>query len=170
MLRPLLANDADSLARYANDPAVAQNLRDRFPHPYQRADAEAYIAHVTTRSQQTSFGIVVGTEAIGTISLMLGDDIARCCAEVGYWLGQPFWGRGIATDALRAATSYGFATFGLTRVFAVPFASSRGSVRVLEKAGYVREGLMRRSAIKNGVILDQWLYATYNDGSDATVT
>ena len=137
VLRPLIASDADALARYANDPAVAQNLRDRFPHPYQRADAEAYITHVATRPRQTSFGIVVGTEAIGTISLLLGDDIARCSAEIGYWIGQPFWGRGIATDALRAATSFAFATFGLARVFAVPFASSSGSARVLEKAGMV---------------------------------
>lgn len=170
LLRPLVASDADALARHANDPAVAQNLRDRFPHPYQRADAEAYIAHVATRPQQTSFGIVVGTEAIGTISLMLGDDIARCSAEVGYWIGQQFWGRGIATDALRAATRYAFDTLGLARVFAVPFASSGGSVRVLEKAGYLREGLMRRSAIKHGVILDQWLYAAYRDGLDTTGT
>lgn len=170
VLRPLVASDADSLARHANDPAVAQNLRDRFPHPYQRADAESYIAHVTTRPQQTSFGIVVGTDAIGTISLMLGDDIARCSAEVGYWVGQSFWGRGIATEALRAATRYAFATVGLARVFAVPFASSHGSVRVLEKVGYVREGLMRHSAIKLGVIHDQWLYAMYQDGLDAPVT
>ncbi len=170
LLRPLIASDADALARHANDPAVAQNLRDRFPHPYQRTDAEFYIAHVATRPQQTSFGIVVGTEAIGTISLILGDDIARCSAEVGYWVGQSFWGRGIATDALLAATRYAFATFSIARVFAVPFASSRGSVRVLEKAGYVREGVMRRSAIKNGVILDQWLYATYGESVGPTVT
>lgn len=170
LLRPLVANDAESLARYANDAAVAQNLRDRFPHPYQRADADAYIAHVMARPVHTSFGIVVGTEAIGTIGLMLGDDVARCSAEIGYWIGQPFWGRGIATDALRAATRYAFAMFALTRVFAVPFVSTGRSVRVLEKAGYLREGLMRRSAIKHGVILDQWLYATYRDAVDATDT
>lgn len=166
LLRPLISSDAPSLARYANNPAVAQNLRDRFPHPYALADAESYIAHVATRPVQTSFGIVVDAEAIGTISLMLGDDISRCSAEIGYWIGQPFWGRGIATDALRAATSYAFATFELTRVFAVPFTSSLGSVRVLEKAGYVREGMLRQSAIKNGVILDQWMYARYKDASD----
>jgi ribosomal-protein-alanine N-acetyltransferase len=163
VLRPLVASDAGSLARYANNPAVAQNLRDRFPHPYSLADAEWYIAHVASRAVQTSFGIVVDGEAIGSISLMLGDDISRCSAEIGYWIGQPFWGRGIATDALRAATKYAFETFDLTRIFAVPFVSTQRSSRVLEKAGYVREGLMRRSAIKNGVIHDQWLYAIYQD-------
>ena len=170
LLRPFVATDADSLARYANDPAVARNLRDRFPHPYHRADADAYIAHVATRPIQTTFGIVVGNEAIGSISLMLGDDIARRSAEVGYWIGQPFWGRGIAADALRAATHYAFTTLGLARVFAVPFATTTRSVRVLEKAGYVREGLMRRSALKHGELLDQWLYAAYDSGVDAPVT
>jgi ribosomal-protein-alanine N-acetyltransferase len=166
VLRPLVPQDAESLAHYANDPEVAKNLRDRFPHPYQRSDADAYIAHVATRSPQTGFGIVVDGQAIGTIGLILGDDISRCSAEIGYWIGQPFWGRGIATDALRAMTRYGFATFELTRVFAVPFASTSRSTRVLEKAGYVREGVMRQSAVKNGVIHDQWLFATYRDAMD----
>lgn len=163
LLRPLVASDAESLARHANDHDVARNLRDRFPHPYSQADAEWYIAHVATRPVQTSFGIVVDDEAIGSISLMVGDDISRKSAEVGYWIGQSFWGRGIAVDALCAATEYAFSTLNLVRVFAVPFATSVRSTRVLEKAGYVREGLMRQSALKNGEILDQWLYAAYAD-------
>ena len=163
LLRPLVASDAESLARHANDADVAKNLRDRFPHPYTRADADAYIAHLATRPIQTSFGIVVGNEAIGSISLMPGDDISRRAAEVGYWIGQPFWGRGIAADALFAITQYAFTTLGLARVFAVPLASTLGSIRVLEKVGYVREGVMRRSALKGGVLMDQWMYAAYDD-------
>jgi RimJ/RimL family protein N-acetyltransferase len=155
--------DAESLARHANDHGVWKNLRDRFPHPYSVADANAYIEHVASRSLQTSFGIVVEDQAIGNISLMLGDDIARLSAEVGYWIGQAFWGRGIMVEALRAATQYAFDSLGLVRVFAVPFATTTRSARVLEKAGYVREGLMRRSAVKDGVILDQLLYAAYSD-------
>lgn len=163
LLRPLITSDAESLARHADDAEVARNLRDRFPHPYRLADAEWYIAHVASRPLQTSFGIVVDDAAIGTISIMLGEDISRCAAEIGYWIGQPFWGRGIMTDALRATTAYAFETFPLTRVFAVPFVSTTRSVRVLEKAGYVLEGRMKQSAIKNGVVLDQWLYAAYRD-------
>jgi RimJ/RimL family protein N-acetyltransferase len=163
LLRPLVAADAPALARHANDRTVWQNLRDRFPHPYSEMDAQEYIAHVASRPIQSSFGIVVDGEAIGNISLMLGDDIAKRSAEVGYWIGRAFWGRGIALDALRATTQYAFSELALARVFAVPFARTAQSVRVLEKAGYVLEGVMRRSAVKEGVLLDQLLYAAYDD-------
>jgi RimJ/RimL family protein N-acetyltransferase len=98
-------------------------------------------------------------EAAGTVTLVPGDDIARHTAEIGYWLGRRFWGRGVATDAVRAAARYGFAQLGMHRVFALPFAHNAASARVLEKAGYQLEGRTRRSAVKDGVVLDQWLYA-----------
>ena len=167
LLRPLVTADAESLARHANDHGVWRNLRDRFPHPYTVADAQAYIAHAAARPVQTSFGIVVDGEAIGNIGLMLGEDIARRSAEVGYWIGRAFWGRGIAVDALRATTQYAFDTLALARVFAVPFATTSRSVRVLEKAGYVREGVMRHSAVKEGRLLDQLLYAAYSPSVSA---
>ena len=163
LLRPLELADAESLACQANDRGVWQNLRDRFPHPYTQADAVAYIEHVARRPVQTSFGIEVDGQAVGSISLMLGDDIARQTAEIGYWIGREFWGRGIMVDAVRATTRYAFEVLGLVRVFAVPFVTSTRSSRVLEKAGYVNEGLMRRSAVKEGRILDQFLYAAYSD-------
>ena len=94
---------------------------------------------------------------------MLGEDIARQTAEVGYWIGREFWGRGIMVEAVRAVTQYGFEALGLVRVFALPFVTSTRSSRVLEKAGYVKEGVMRRSAVKEGRILDQTLYAAYSD-------
>ena len=167
LLRPLVAADAESLARHANDHGVWRNLRDRFPHPYTVADAQAYIAHAAARPVQTSFGIVVDGEAIGNIGLMLGADIARRSAEVGYWIGRAFWGRGIAVDALRATTQYAFDSLALARVFAVPFATTSRSVRVLEKAGYVKEGVMRHSAVKEGRLLDQLLYAAYSPSVSA---
>ncbi|CAA9305278.1 MAG: hypothetical protein AVDCRST_MAG40-630 [uncultured Gemmatimonadaceae bacterium] len=163
LLRPLVASDAASLAAHANDVDVWRNLRDRFPHPYSTADAEAYIAAVAAAPRQTSFGIVIDGAAAGTVSLVPGDDIARATAEIGYWVGRRFWGRGVTTDAVRAATRYAFAELGMHRVFAVPFAHNAASNRVLEKAGYTREGLMRRSALKAGEVLDQWLYAAYDD-------
>src|SRR5471032_2961039 len=163
LLRPLVAGDAPSLARHANDYGVWQNLRDRFPHPYSERDGEEYITIVAARPVQTSFGIMVDGEAAGGISLMLGDDIARRTAEVGYWIGREYWGRGIMVEAVRAATHFAFAELDLTRVFALPFASSVRSARVLEKAGYVREGITRRSAVKEGVVLDQIIYAAYDD-------
>ena len=163
LLRPLELGDAQSLARHANDRGVWQNLRDRFPHPYSEADAVAYIEHVRARPVQTSFGIDVDGQAIGSISLMLGEDIARRTAEVGYWIGREYWGRGIMVDALQATTRYAFEVLDLVRVYAVPFVTTTRSSRVLEKAGYVLEGVMRRSAEKDGVILDQFLFAAYND-------
>lgn len=161
LLRALIPADAVTLAALANDRDVWLNLRDRFPHPYSLADAEAWIASSSAHTPQTSFGIIVDGQAVGGISLMLGQDIERVSAEVGYWLGRPFWGRGIVSDAVRAATAYAFDELGMLRVFAVPFAHNAASRRVLEKAGYVLEGVMKQSAIKNGVILDQYLYAAY---------
>ena len=163
LLRPLVAADAQALASHANDRDVWLNLRDRFPHPYSVRDAEEYIAAVGGRPLQTSFGLVVDGEAAGSVSLMLGQDVERRTAEIGYWLGRAFWGRGIATEAVRAATLYAFDQLGMHRVFAVPFGRNPASTRVLEKAGYVREGIMRRSAIKDGELIDQILYAAYDD-------
>ncbi len=164
-LRPPRPGDAASLARHANDREIWLNLRDRFPHPYALADAEAYIARVREAAPDpaTAFAIEVDGEVAGGITLMPGHDIERVSAELGYWLGRAHWGRGIVTDAVRAMTGHAFATLGLRRVFAVPFAHNVASQRVLEKAGYVREGTMRRCAIKDGVLLDQQLYAAYDD-------
>lgn len=162
-LRPLVPDDAPALARHADDREIWLNLRDRFPHPYTEADAVAYIAHVAGRTPTTSMGIVVDGDAVGVLTLMPGADVERLNAEVGYWLGRAFWGRGIATDALRVATGHAFSTLGMHRVFAVPYVRNVASHRVLEKAGYVREGTLRRSAIKDGVLLDQHLYAAYDD-------
>jgi [ribosomal protein S5]-alanine N-acetyltransferase len=134
-------------------------MRDSFPHPYTHENAEEWIALVRYKKPQTQFAIEVRGEAAGGIGLMLRSDIERRSAEVGYWLGEALWGKGVATAAVRGLTEYGFNVFGLTRVFAVPFANNPASARVLEKAGYAREGVMRRSAIKEGIVLDQVLYA-----------
>jgi RimJ/RimL family protein N-acetyltransferase len=100
----------------------------------------------------------VDNEAAGGIGFMLLPDVERVSAEIGYWLGETHWGRGICTEALRAVTQYAIQQHGLTRVFALPFAHNVASCRVLEKAGFVLEGHLRRSAVKNGRIEDQKLY------------
>lgn len=159
MLRPWREGDEPALVRHADSHAVWRGLRDRFPRPYTRADAEAWISLCRDMNPQTRLAIEVGGEAAGGITLEPGDDINRRTAEIGYWLGEALWGRGIATAAVRAMTGYGFETLGLTRVFAVPLANNPASARVLEKCGYALEGRMRRSAVKEGVVLDQLLYA-----------
>jgi RimJ/RimL family protein N-acetyltransferase len=153
------AGDCESLAKYANNRNIWVNLRDRFPHPYTRRDAREFIRHARGVSPETAFAIAVNGEAVGGIGFMLQSDVERVSAEIGYWLGEPFWGRGIATEALAAVTKYAIDTFALTRVYALPFAWNVGSCRVLEKCGYVLEGRLRRSAMKDGQIVDQLQYA-----------
>ena len=151
--------DAEPLARHADNRKIWLNLRDVFPHPYTPSDAREFIRSVRHRAPETTFAIAMGEEAVGSVGFVLRVDVERVSAEIGYWLAEPFWGRGIATEALVAATDYAITTHRLTRVYALPFAWNGASCRVLEKAGYVLEGRLRRSAIKNGVITDQMQYA-----------
>jgi RimJ/RimL family protein N-acetyltransferase len=151
--------DAEALARHADNHKIWLNLRDAFPHPYTSHDAREFIRSLRNRTPETTFAIAVNGEAAGSVGFVLRHDVERVSAEIGYWLAEPFWGRGIATEALVAATSFAIATHSLTRIYALPFAWNAASCRVLEKAGYVLEGRLRRSAIKNGVITDQMQYA-----------
>jgi RimJ/RimL family protein N-acetyltransferase len=151
--------DATSLARYANNRNVWINLRDRFPHPYSLQDAEAFIGRALAMDPETVFAIAVEGEAVGGIGFGLQQDVERVAAEIGYWLGEPLWNRGIMTAALVAVTEHAISAHGLTRVYALPFEWNDASVRVLEKAGYLREARLRRSAVKDGRVIDQFLYA-----------
>src|SRR5262249_28771212 len=144
---------------HANNRRIWMNLRDRFPYPYTKRDGQRFIRGTRESDPETAFAIAVDDVAVGGIGFVLQQDVERVWAEIGYWLGESFWGRGITTEALTAVTRHAIANHGLTRLFAVPFAHNTASCRVLEKAGYVREGLMRRSAIKDGRIVDQLLYA-----------
>lgn len=163
VVRSYRLDDAASLAKHGNNRRIWENLRDRFPHPFTDAYAVDYITRVVADPDATSFAIDVGGEAVGGISLHAGTDIERIGAEIGYWLGEEFWGRGIMTAAIGLVTDYAFAKRGLVRVFAVPFTTNIGSIRALEKVGYQREAIMRRSAIKDGTVRDQYLYAIVRD-------
>jgi [ribosomal protein S5]-alanine N-acetyltransferase len=158
-IRSWRASDVGSLVQHANNRDVWINLRDRFPYPYTKGDGQAFIKLARQMRPETFFAIAVDQIAVGGIGFVLQQDVDRVSAEVGYWLGQPFWGRGIVTEVLVATTTYAIDQHGLTRVFAVPFARNLGSCRVLEKAGYVLEGRLRRSAMKDGQIIDQLQYA-----------
>jgi ribosomal-protein-alanine N-acetyltransferase len=158
-IRSWRAADLESLVKYANNRNIWISVRDRFPHPYTRGAGRQFIRTTRRSDPETVFAIAVGREAVGGIGFMLQGDVDRVSAEIGYWVGEPFWGRGIASEALIAITRYAIERHGLTRVFAVPFASNLASCRVLEKAGYVLEGRLRRSAVKDGAIIDQLQYA-----------
>ena len=160
LLRPWAHSDVSALVRYANNRKIWANVRDRFPHPYTRTDAEQWTSYASKKSPVTDFAIEVNGEAAGGIGLVLREDVERCGAEVGYWLGEPFWGKGIATAALQALTAYAFAEFPyLVRLFAMTYEDNLASQRVLEKAGFVREGVLRKNAFKDGRYRDQPIYA-----------
>ena len=160
-IRPWELTDAESLQRHANNREVSRQLRDRFPFPYELDQAKQFVGWITKQQAPTVWAIDVKREAVGGIGIELHSDVERVSAEIGYWLGQEYWNRGIATDALRAVTVEAFKRFQITRLYALPFADHAASVRVLEKAGYVREGHLRQSAIKHGKIRDQLMFAAY---------
>ena len=152
-------DDLQALLRHANNAKIAANLRDQFPHPYTRRDGIDFLDFARSQEPECAFAIEHGDEAMGGVGFLVGRDIARMSAEMGYWLSEDFWGRGIATRAVTAMSEWAFDNYKLTRVFAMAFAHNTASIRVLEKSGFAREGVMQRSAIKNGVILDQILFA-----------
>ena len=140
-----------TVAAYANNRNIAVNLRDGFPHPYTLSDAEAYITGCmeTGDGQQLCRAVVVGGEAVGSIGVFLRDG-GR--AELGYWLAEPFWGRGIMTDAVRQLCALAFIRFAISSIFATPYAYNTASRRVLEKAGFQFEGFARDHTCSRGAL------------------
>jgi RimJ/RimL family protein N-acetyltransferase len=153
--------DVRSLVRHANNRRIWMNLRDRFPHPYTDADGQAFLASAATQVPSWTWAIEVDGEAAGGIGLSRLADIERVSAEIGYWLGEAYWGRGITTEAVTAVTAAALSRGDLSRIFALPFADNVASIRVLEKAGYALEGRLPQSAIKDGVIRDQLMFGAY---------
>ena len=157
--RPFATSDCEALRRLADNPRVSANLRDQFPSPYTRADAELWIDLNLKRSTQTSMAITVGGEFAGGIGIVLGDDIHRYSAEIGYWLGESYWGQGIVTSCLIDFCPWVFDNFNVNRLFAGVFDNNPGSARVLEKAGFEYEGRLRSAVTKRGRTFDELLYA-----------
>jgi len=158
-LREWRPGDVESLARHANNVKVSRNLHDAFPHPYTRADAETWIKQTASVPAGTVLAIVVDGKAVGGIGIHPGTDVHRRTAAIGYWLGEAYWGRGIVTEALRAMTEHVFATFDFERLEAFVFEWNPASARVLEKAGYTREAVLRKRVTKEGRTVDCLLYA-----------
>ena len=158
-VRSWRADDAASLARHADSRNVWLNVRDHFPHPYTEADAVGWLEQVGESPPETQFAIEVDGEAAGGIGFFLQRDVERRSAEIGYWLGEGHWNRGIMTRVVRAVTDYGFVTFDLIRIYAQVFSWNPASCRVLEKVGYQLEGRLRRAVVKDGQVLDQLVYA-----------
>ena len=158
-LRPLVATDAPSIARFANNRKVWRNLRNSFPQPYSLADAEEFIERINDQPGPPVLGIEVDDQVVGTVGVRLKEYIETGTAELGYWLGEEYWGRGIATEATRALIPYALEKFQLRRIDAWVYDWNPASARVLEKCQFTLEGIARRSAIKDGQIADRMLYA-----------
>lgn len=156
-------SDAGSITRLADSRSVWRNLRDRFPHPYSRRDARAWIRAARRVTPETFFAIDVEGEAVGGIGLHPQADVMRRSMEIGYWLGEPYWGRGIASEAVAAITRYAFERFEIARVFAYVFEWNPASARVLEKAGYRLEGRLRKAVTKEGTTMDMLVYGFTED-------
>lgn len=158
-IRDYREGDEPSLVEHANNYKIWRNLRDRFPHPYTMRDAVEWVRLANAAEPVTHFAIDVGGAAVGGIGLILEEDVYRLSAEIGYWLGESYWGRGIVSEAVRALTRYAFDTFQLNRIYAEVFAWNPGSMRVLEKAGYEFEGRLRHGIFKDGQVTDAMMYA-----------
>jgi RimJ/RimL family protein N-acetyltransferase len=158
-LRPWRMEDLDSLVRYANNPNIARFLTDKFPHPYTAEGGRAFIAFANQSVPIRIFAIDIDGQASGGIGIHPQEDIYRKNAELGYWLGEPFWGQGIMSRAIGLAVAYAFEHFDIDRVFARPFGSNLASQKVLEKNHFVLEGRYHQVLIKNGIREDEMVYA-----------
>jgi len=168
ILRPWNLEDLDNLVKFADNKKIADNLTDAFPHPYTREDGIAYIsahhpggAHHPNGVHEPGkiFAIEVDGIGCGSIGIFPQRDIHRKNAEMGYWLAEEYWGRGIMTGAVKQVVEYGFKTFDINRIFARPFSTNLASQRVLEKAGMKLEARFEKSLFKNGQFLDELVYS-----------
>ncbi len=158
-LRPLSQDDAPRLAELANNAEVSRNMRDAFAHPYTLKDAQGFIERVSSADPTTVFGIEADGVYVGNIGVHPAQDVYRKSAEVGYFIGRPYWNRGIASKALHLIVQFGFEQLGMKRLYACAFSYNPASARVLEKCGFQQEGISRMAVYKEGQFFDEWRYA-----------
>jgi len=158
-VRPWRLDDAESVARHANNRKIWLTVRDLFPHPYTIQDAHEFLQRATREQPEMKFCVEIDGTAVGGIGVHPGQDVHRNTATMGYWLGEQFWGRGIMTEAVTAVTDFCFDNFPLRRISAEVFSSNPASARVLEKAGFTFEGSLKCHVLKEGKLLDSLLYA-----------
>ena len=158
VIRDWSRSDRASLIRLANNRRIWRNLTHGFPHPYTEADAEGWFGLLEKMPEPTHWAIDVGGQAAGGIGVILGEGIYVKSGHFGYWLGEEYWGRGIMTQAVQAVAPYAMSRFDLLRLDSPVFAWNPASMRVLEKCGFVKEGVSRASVFKDGEVTDQVLY------------
>lgn len=161
-IRAFQLEDKVILAQLANNKNVWDNLRNRMPHPYSEQDAENFIQMALQAELPSIFAITYNGELCGGIGLHLQDDVYTNTAELGYWLGEPYWRKGIISQAIPLILAHGFKTLQLRRIFAGVFEYNAGSIRALEKAGFKKEGCLKQAVIKNGKVWDEHRYGFLN--------
>lgn len=159
VLRPWNDKDADSLVANADNINIARFMTDGFPHPYTVENARSFIAMATKDVPVHIFAIEAEGKAVGGIGIHPQADVMKKNAELGYWLGEPYWGKGIITAAVRQMVDFAFSTYDITRIYARPFGNNAASQKVLQKAGFILEARIEKNIFKNGEFLDELIYA-----------
>lgn len=159
ILRPWTMADLDSLVKYGNNKNIAKNMTDKFPHPYTAEKGKLFIEYTQQSSPANIMAIVVNGEPVGSIGIHPQSDIHCKNAELGYWLGEPFWGKGIITKAIPQMVTYGFKHWDINRIFARPFGTNLASQKVLEKCGFKLEARFEKTYFKYGEYVDELVYA-----------
>lgn len=161
IIRKWRLEDAGELAEMISNKKIQDNLRDGLPYPYTVKDAEDYIRAMLAadRNATYAFAIVADQRVVGSIGVFRGTNIHYRTAEMGYYVGESYWGRGIGTSAVKQACAYIFQNTDIIRIYAEPFSTNEGSCRILEKAGFRLEGVLHQNAVKNGEIIDMKMYA-----------
>lgn len=157
-LRELKSVDIYALVRNANNIKIWKNMKDSFPHPYTLEDATALVRFVHDNNIKVVKAIEFKGEFVGIISLHLEDDVFRFNAEIGYWIGEMYWGKGIGTKAIELMTAFGFKELKLNRIYAQVFENNIGSMIILERNGYLKEGILRQAIFKEGKFLSNIIY------------
>ena len=163
LLREFKKTDIHTLAILANNKNVSNNLRDAFPSPYTISDAEEFINNCKEQNPTTTFAIEWNSEYVGNIGLIIGTDVYRKSAEIGYFIGEPFWNNGITSNAIKLITEYGFDVLELKRIFSGVFEYNIASMRVLEKNGYKKDGVFLKAIYKNGKFYNEHRYYKLNN-------
>lgn len=159
ILREWWLDDAESLLKHANNPRISATMREIFPFPYTAGDALRFLTMVTSQHGSLFLAIERDEEAVGGIGIHPLDDVRRQTAEIGYWVSESYWGRGIATDAVQGSIPVAFRECNLLRLQAGVYSNNPASMRILEKCGFLREAIHRQAILKRGVVLDEVVFA-----------
>lgn len=162
-LRRFRKTDNIRLAELCNNKKIWDNLRDTIPFPYSLNDADFFIKKCKGENPIMNFAIEYKNELAGCIGFVRQEDVYRMSAELGYWIGEPFWNLGIATASVKMMVEYGFESLNLIRIYSKVFDFNKPSQRVLEKAGFRLEGVLKSAVIKNRKVIDEFRYALINN-------